>query len=133
MRFIARGIGPDELLVLVGLALLCLAWLPFNHFQDSLGAARPMLGTLFTLVFIASALFLYAGSLQGMGAGLARASRWLALLLLALYVRYFIGGWASSLGLDAAAVQAAARWVFDAVALAAALLLLALARRSGRL
>ncbi len=117
----------------LGLALLCLAWLPFNHFQDSLGAARPMLGTLFTLVFIASALFLYAGSLQGMGAGLARASRWLALLLLALYARYFIGGWATRLGLDAAAVQAAARWGFDAVALAAALLLLALARRSGRL
>ena len=43
------------------LGLMCLAWLPYRIWHEAFGAAQPIAGTVFTLVFIASALFLLAG------------------------------------------------------------------------
>ena len=80
---------------------MCLAWLPYRIVQDEFGAAQPIAGTLFTLVFIGSALFLLAGRavLGDVGTGPHPASgRWLAPLLLAMYARYHvdrIAGWFS--------------------------------------
>jgi PAT family beta-lactamase induction signal transducer AmpG len=54
--------GPDRARTLArGLAIMCLIWLPVHFAQDRLGAALPIANTFFTLVFIASALFLLAG------------------------------------------------------------------------
>ena len=72
------------------LALGCLAWLPYRAGLVNVGAAAPIFETLFTLVFVASAVFL-AGGLGG--AGRQRAAAWaagrlvLAPLLLAMYAR----------------------------------------------
>jgi PAT family beta-lactamase induction signal transducer AmpG len=43
------------------LGLCCLAWLPYWANHEVLGKGQPIMGTFFTLVFIASALFLLAG------------------------------------------------------------------------
>jgi PAT family beta-lactamase induction signal transducer AmpG len=110
------------------LALGCFAWLPYSHWHEAVGAAQPIAGTLFTLVFVGSALFLLAGAavLRETTGALARAGRWVAPLLLLMYARYHgdtIAGWLPS---DAApALLAGARVVFDIVPpLGGALLLL---------
>lgn len=51
MRFIARGIGPDELLVLVGLSLLCLALWMVAGWPAVLG----FVGTVFAIVGLVAA------------------------------------------------------------------------------
>jgi PAT family beta-lactamase induction signal transducer AmpG len=86
--------------VAFALGLLCLAWLPYRIVQEEFGAAQPIAGTLFTLVFIGSALFLLAGrAVVGTSApGLTRVGGWLAPLLLAMYARYHVdrvAGWFS--------------------------------------
>ena len=81
------------------LGLLCLAWLPYRAWQEAFGAAQPIAGTLFTLVFIAAALFLLGGrAVLGDSARLlSRAGAWLAPLLLAMYARYHLDAIAGGL------------------------------------
>jgi hypothetical protein len=43
---------------------MCLARLPFRIGHEAFGAAQPFAGTVFTLVFIASALFLLTGNFK---------------------------------------------------------------------
>ena len=75
------------------LGVACLLWLPYRLSPDLVGAAGPIFETVFTVSFVASALFLLASaSVLGRAApGLARVSPWLALLLLAMYGRRWTG------------------------------------------
>jgi PAT family beta-lactamase induction signal transducer AmpG len=69
------------------LALLCLAWLPVHAMQSQFGTAVAIVNTVFSLVFIASMLFLLAGGtvLASGQPQLARqASRFAPLMLLLL-------------------------------------------------
>jgi PAT family beta-lactamase induction signal transducer AmpG len=108
------------------LGLACIAWLPYRFMQSALGAAAPLFETLFTVVFVASALFLLAGT-----AVLARASRpllracgWMALLLLLMYARRWSDEWGGA--------AQAALWLFQLVPVAAGALLLTLAAQAWR-
>jgi len=69
------------------LAFGCLAWVPYRVGLWTAGAAAPILETLFTLVFVASAVFLAAGGAT-LGTQLGRAGLWLAPLLLAMHARH---------------------------------------------
>jgi len=99
----------------VVLALMCLAWLPYHLGAWSISPAAPIFETLFTLVFVASAIFLAAGAavLGGSGGVPGRLGVVIAPLLLAMYVRR----WWPQL-----------EWLYLAVPVAAALLLAAQAR-----
>jgi PAT family beta-lactamase induction signal transducer AmpG len=99
------------------LALACLAWLPYRARVWDTGAAAPMFETLFTLVFVASAVFLAAGSavLGASASLLGRLGLVLAPLLLAMYVRRW---WPQF------------EWLYFGVPAAAALVLAAQARLS---
>jgi len=108
-RIMARALG-----------LLCLGFVPYLLYADPAGAMVGIANTVFTLVFVASALFLYAGTLlQTLSPGQQRLCRWLALGLLAIYLRRFAPAEADAL------VQA----LCCAVAAAAGLLLLQLGGR----
>jgi PAT family beta-lactamase induction signal transducer AmpG len=74
------------------LGLACLAWVPYRLGQGSLGAAAPIFETVFTVVFVASALFLLAGAavLRNVSRALRRAGAWMALLLLLMYARRWV-------------------------------------------
>ena len=74
------------------LGLACLAWLPYWANHELFGRGQPIMGTFFTLVFVASALFLLAGreALAAAAGGWRRAALWTAPLLLAMYGRYWI-------------------------------------------
>ncbi|MBI5275431.1 MAG: MFS transporter [Burkholderiales bacterium] len=88
---LAEGRARNTALVL---GVLCLLWLPCWAFRDVFGKAQPLVtGTFYTLVFVASALFLLAGrEVLGAGAGRwRRAALWLAPLLLLMYARNFVG------------------------------------------
>lgn len=108
------------------LGIACLAWLPYWADHTLAGRAQPIMGTLFTLVFIASALFLLAArEVLGAAAGRWRgAALWVAPLLLAMYARY---------SLDRLAAGSALRSMADAllylVPLAGGIVLLGLASR----
>lgn len=67
------------------LGLGCWAWLPFHHAGASLGAGQAIASLLFTVIFVASALFLLVAS-----ASLARTrlTPWLPLLALALLLMH---------------------------------------------
>lgn len=120
---LAQGRARKSSLVL---GLACLAWLPYWAGHEQLGRAQPIAGTFFTLVFIASALFLLAGrEVLGQGAGgWRRAALWTAPLLLAMYGRYWLAK------LDAMpALRSAAEALVWLVPLLAGVVLLALARR----
>jgi PAT family beta-lactamase induction signal transducer AmpG len=118
------------------LAAACIAWLPYRMGQGALGAAAPVFETFFTVVFVASALFLLASAavLAGSARALVRLGAWLALLLLLMYARRWVGamaGWFD--GADRAqAFAQAAEIVFRAVPLLAAVLLIALTLRPWR-
>ena len=122
--------------VALGLGGLCLAWWPYSVWQESFGAAQPIMGTIFTLVFIASALFLLAGrALLGVAGGWpTRMGAWLALPLLLMYGRYYV----DSIGVAVAGVMqpatfnAAAQSVLLLVAVLAGLVLIMLARQPWR-
>lgn len=75
------------------LGLLCLLWIPYWANHDLLGKAQPIMGTFYTLVFVASALFLLAGrEVLGATAGIWRsAALWTAPLLLLMHARYQLG------------------------------------------
>jgi MFS transporter, PAT family, beta-lactamase induction signal transducer AmpG len=105
----ARGLA-------TGLGVLCLAWLPYSYFSSSFGAAQAIMGTLFTVIFVGSALFLLAGkAVLGPQGGIS--TRWapvLALGLVLMYARYF--------------TSPLAQWVFWVVPAVAGVLLLMLGR-----
>jgi hypothetical protein len=110
--------------------------LPYRIGQGALGAAAPVFETLFTVVFVAAALFLLAAAavLAGTARALVRLGAWLAPLLLLMYARRWVGAMAAWFG-DADRAQAfaqAAEIVVRAVPLLAAALLIALALRPWR-
>jgi PAT family beta-lactamase induction signal transducer AmpG len=106
------------------LGALCLAWLPIRANPSAFGAAAQVIDTLYTVVFVAAALFLLAGAvvLGPAARGLGRVGVWFAPSLLLLYARRWIGG----LGVDAAIL---AEWCIRLVPVAAGLLLFAMAAR----
>jgi MFS transporter, PAT family, beta-lactamase induction signal transducer AmpG len=108
------------------LGIACLAWLVYWPNHELLGGGQPIMGTFFTLVFIASALFLLAGrEVLGDAAGpWRRAALWMAPLLLAMHGRYQLGHLANQ-----PALRAVAEALLYAVPLAGGIVLLALARR----
>ncbi len=79
----------------LGLAMACLAYLPLRAGWYGTGPARPMFETLFTLVFVASSVFLAAGAvtLSQAERRLKTAGLVLALPLLAMYTRKWLPGW----------------------------------------
>ena len=110
------------------LALGCLAWLPYRSGWFDSGAAAPIFETLFTLIFVASAVFLAAGAaaLGDSQRRLGRAGLVLAPLLLAMFLRRW---WPQPEALTLAvplagalvlAAQARLRWQVLAPAAAAA-------------
>lgn len=111
----------------VVLGLACLAWVPYRLEQGALGAAAPIFETVFTVTFVASALFLLAGAavLRDASRALVRAGGWIALALLLMYARRWVG----ALGAPLAGV---ANGVILAVPVVAGLLLLALAAQRWR-
>jgi PAT family beta-lactamase induction signal transducer AmpG len=113
------------------LGLGCLAWIPYSHWHAVFGAAQPIAGTLFTLIFIASALFLLASAavLTRSAPGVARAAPWLAVLLFAMYARYYLDAIAGRIGADPAAFRAGVEPVMMLVAAAGGALLLLLWRK----
>jgi PAT family beta-lactamase induction signal transducer AmpG len=92
--------------------------------RDALGSGQSVAGTFYTLVFVASALFLLAGrEVLGAAAGAWRdAALWVAPFLLAMYGRYWIEKLPDALA-------SAATVLLYASALAAGTVLIALARR----
>jgi len=76
-----------RLAALLGLA--CLAWLPYRAGPWNIGAAALIFETLFTLIFVSSAVYLAAGAavLGDSARGLGRLGLVLAPLLLAMYAR----------------------------------------------
>lgn len=127
------GRGPQRARALAtGLGLACLAWLPYSVWQSALGKAQPIAGTLFTLVFIASAVFLLVARLM-LGRAQHPALRFapaLAVLLALMYLRYylepvslFFAPWVGS-----AVFVSTAQALMAAVALTGGLLLLRVGR-----
>jgi PAT family beta-lactamase induction signal transducer AmpG len=92
--------------------------------KDVFGAGQAIIGTFYTLVFVASALFLLAGrEVLGTGAGAwGRAALWIAPLLFAMYGRYWVGQ------IGNGALQALATALLYAVPVAAGVVLLSLSR-----
>jgi len=115
------------------LGVMCLAWLPYQAWRELLGAAQPIAGTLFTLIFIGSAVFLLAGRavLGDTVRMLTRIGAWIAPLLLAMYARYHldtIAGWASFL-VSAERFKSGAEIVLLVIPAVAGVVLLLLALR----
>jgi PAT family beta-lactamase induction signal transducer AmpG len=75
------------------LGVACIAWVPYRLGSAALGAAAPIFETVFTVAFVASALFLLAGAavLERASRVLLRAGGWMALLLLLMYARRWAG------------------------------------------
>jgi len=115
---------------------MCLAWLPYRAWQEAFGAAQPIAGTLFTLVFIASALFLLAGRavLGDSARTLTRAGVWLAPLLLAMYARYHVDAIAGAFTwlMRAESFRTFAEIALRGIPLAAGVVLLLVAMRPWR-
>jgi PAT family beta-lactamase induction signal transducer AmpG len=113
------------------LGLMCLAWLPYRAWQEAFGAAQPIAGTLFTLVFIAAALFLLGGRavLGDSARALTRAGAWLAPLLLAMYARYHLDAIAGGFAwlMSAESFRTVAEVALRAIPLAAGSILLLVA------
>lgn len=119
------------------LGTICLAWLPYRMVHHGLGAAEPLFETLYTVVFVAAALFLLASAavLAGSARALVRVAAWLAPLLLLMYGRRWVGAMSGWFGGDVFSPQAvadAAELLVRAVPLLAGALLAALALRPWR-
>jgi PAT family beta-lactamase induction signal transducer AmpG len=114
------------------LALLCLAWLPVHALETQFGAAKDIVNILFTLVFIASALFLLAGAaLLGAVAGrLTRIGAWFSPLLLLMQVRNYQDGLAAKLGVSTQSLGATLDIFLYGVPLLAAVLLWQMSRHA---
>lgn len=91
-----------------GLALACLAWLPQLQFGEQLGAARGIVGTFFSLGFVASALVLLAGAALLPRSLATRVAPWVAVGLLVLAARRFVPGLEGWAGLPLALAGCAA-------------------------
>ncbi len=119
---LAEGRARKSALVL---GLACLSWLLYWPNHELLGKAQPMMGTLYTLIFISSALYLLAGrEVLGDAAGRWRgAALWTAPLLLAMHLRYQLDR-----TLSLPALHAGAEALMYAVPLLGGIVLLALAR-----
>ena len=76
--------------IVLGACLL--AFVPLWPNRAMFGGGQAIFGTIYTLIFVASALFLLAGrEVLGASAGfLGRIAPWIALLLFAIYGRYWI-------------------------------------------
>jgi PAT family beta-lactamase induction signal transducer AmpG len=113
------------------LGAACLVFLPYQALDVVPSAARAIAGTVFTVVFIGSAVFLIAGRavLGASSRALTRVGMWLAPLLLAMYARYHVDALAEALSsvADPAAVRRALELALLAVPAAAGVVLLALA------
>jgi len=109
------------------LGLACIAWLPYRLSPHAFGAAAPLFETLFTVVFVASGLFLLAGAavLTHASRAVVRVGGWMAPLLFLMYARRWN---AESSGVAAQA----ASWLINAVPVVAGVLLLALAAQAWR-
>jgi PAT family beta-lactamase induction signal transducer AmpG len=109
----------------IALGVSLLLFVPAWRYGDVFGGGKPIIGTFYTLVFVASALFLLAGRevLGAKGDWIGRAAPWMALLLFAMFGRYWIDNIAS------APLQAIATALLYATPVAAGLLMLAMARR----
>lgn len=84
------GAGRARILAL-GLAVGCLCWVPYRLGVFGAGPAQPMWETLFTLIFVASAVYLAAGAVTlGDGSTLTRVALVMAPLLLAMYLRKWL-------------------------------------------
>ena len=120
--------------VLLGLG--CLAWLPYRVNQAALGAAGPIFETVFSVIFIASALFLLAGAvvLGRSVRALTRAGTWLAPLLVLMFARRWIDAVAGWLGFTGRpnAFADGAELVLRVVPTAGGVLLLVLAMHAWR-
>lgn len=110
------------------LGLLLIAWIPYWLLRDVFGKAQPIVGgTFYSLVFIASALYLFAGR-EVLGASIGRSRAfavWLAIGLVAMYGRNFLDKLAGMPAL-VSVIEA----VMLAVPLAAGLLLVNMSRRN---
>jgi PAT family beta-lactamase induction signal transducer AmpG len=114
------GVAPRRArLAATVLGVLCILWLPYRWLPGATGAAQPIVETAFTVVFVAAALFLLAGSVLLRGGVAARIGGWLGVLLLAMYARRWLG--------DAGA---AAEFAIRAVPVVAGVVLLSLSRAS---
>lgn len=113
-----------QLALVLGIA--CLSWLFYLPNQAALGRGQAVAGTFYTLVFVASALFLLAGR-EVLGDSFGRGRQlaaWLALGLLLMYLRKFVPGLAGQ-----PLLHGLAQGVLYAVPLAAGLWLLMLSRK----
>jgi PAT family beta-lactamase induction signal transducer AmpG len=106
------------------LGVSVLSFVLFWPNKQVFGAGQAIAGTFYTLVFVASALFLLAGrEVLGPKAGLwARMALWAAPLLMAMYGRY----WVDRMG--GGALQTLATALLYAVPLAGGVVLLAMSR-----
>ena len=94
----SRGHAPDggsrsrARAAAIALGIACLLWLPYRLDPGAVGKAQPILETAFTVLFVASALFLLAGGavLRDKARGAARLGAWLAPLLLLMYARRWL-------------------------------------------
>ena len=109
----------------IALGASLLLFVPAWRYADVFGGGKPIIGTFYTLVFVASALFLLAGRevLGAKGDWIGRAAPWMALLLFAMFGRY----WIDKIGNPA--LQAIATALLYATPVAAGLLMFAMARR----
>jgi PAT family beta-lactamase induction signal transducer AmpG len=110
----------------LALAVVCLLFVPWWLLHDPQGAAVGIANTVFTLAFVAAALFFYASTLlQRPQPGWGRVCRVLALGLLLVYARRWIGPMADALApaVDPALTRAAASMLVLAIVLSSALCL----------
>jgi PAT family beta-lactamase induction signal transducer AmpG len=108
----------------IALGVCVLLFVPLWPNRAMFGEGQSIVGTFFTLVFVASALFLLAGrEVLGSHAGvLRRLAPWMALLLFAMYGRYWVDR------IDNGALHAIATALLYATPIAGGLILLAMAR-----
>ena len=106
------------------LGVAVLSFLLFWPNRELAGAGQPIFGTFYTLVFVASGLFLLAGrEVLGPLAGVwGRLAPWVALLLLAMFGRY----WVPDIGNSA--LQSVAGALLYVAPLVGGVLLLAISR-----
>jgi PAT family beta-lactamase induction signal transducer AmpG len=76
----------------LGLALMCLVWLPVHYEESLLGPAQPIAGVLFSLIFVGSAVVLLAGGAVLLKAhpALARTAMGFSALTALLLLRKFL-------------------------------------------
>lgn len=143
LRRPAAGVGGDPFFdgraerrarrVSIVLGALCLGFVAWWLLHDPQGRWTGLVQTLATPVFVASALVLYAATLlQPLAPGLQRLCRAMAVVLLLLYLRRFIGPLSEAMGdwMEPATTATVLRGVVSAGALAAAALLLSFGRRA---